>query len=130
MRAAKAGHVEAQYYLGVSFSDGTGVSIDLAQAAAWYHRAADSGHPRAENALGVCYAKGEGVAVDPAQAVAFFRRVADGGFANAQFNLGCMYASGCGGLPRDLVTAAALWRLAAAAGLKEAAQALLDNQTG
>lgn len=46
-KAATQGEPEAQYYLGICYSDGTGVPRDAAEAALWWRRAADNGHREA-----------------------------------------------------------------------------------
>ncbi|UCE31502.1 MAG: sel1 repeat family protein, partial [Burkholderiales bacterium] len=47
--AARQGHVEAQYGLGVLFIAGKGVQRDEAEALKWMRRAADQGHADALN---------------------------------------------------------------------------------
>jgi TPR repeat protein len=42
-KAAKQGHAEAQYRLGVAYVYGKGVPQDYAEAVRWYRKAADQG---------------------------------------------------------------------------------------
>ncbi len=44
LSAAKAGHVKAQYLVGVAYHSGRGVAPDYENAAEWYGRAAKGGH--------------------------------------------------------------------------------------
>lgn len=51
-KAAEQGHVESQYWLGVSLAEGRGgLAQDLTEAGAWYKKAADQGHVRARERL-------------------------------------------------------------------------------
>jgi soluble lytic murein transglycosylase-like protein len=50
-KAAKAGHAEAQYFLGYLYAHGRGVKRDDALAAAWFRAAAKSGDRHARNML-------------------------------------------------------------------------------
>jgi TPR repeat protein len=54
----------AQYNLGLSYVDGTGVAQDYGEAIRWLRTAANQGEPRALRGLGVMYAKGMGVSQD------------------------------------------------------------------
>ena len=87
-RAADQGDADAQYNLGVMYSNGEGVPQDFTQAMAWYRQAADQGDAGAQYNLGVMYANGEGVPEDDAQAVAWYRQAADQSYAPAQASLG------------------------------------------
>jgi len=55
--AAKAGDAVAQYFLGMCYEIGKGVTQDLAQAVEWYRQAAEQGNADAQEALGEQYAK-------------------------------------------------------------------------
>ena len=56
--AGVQGHDKAQYYLGVLYEKGAGVSRDHKEALKWKRMAAEQGEPHAQNHLGVKYAKG------------------------------------------------------------------------
>ena len=47
--AANAGHVDAQYHLGMFYKSGIGTPEDRAEALRWYKVAAERGHEAAEN---------------------------------------------------------------------------------
>jgi TPR repeat protein len=59
----------AQYNLGASYAEGSGVRKDMATAAKWFHRAADQGVALAQLNLGLLYANGAGVAQDNVEAL-------------------------------------------------------------
>ncbi len=106
---AAQGVAQAQYYLGVAYSNGTGMPKDSVRAAEWLARAAGKGLPLAEVALGMSYVNGAGVAIDKSKAVTWYRKAADQGDAAGQFHLGLMYADGTG-VPKDNVQAVAWYR--------------------
>ena len=61
---AEAGVAEAQFGLGILYTEGTGVPRDQKQAIKWITLAAEQGHALAQLSLGVKYAFGEGVRQD------------------------------------------------------------------
>jgi TPR repeat protein len=98
---AERGEAVAQYYLGLRYFVGNGVSKDFVQAVTWFRNAAEQGLADAQFFLGGMYDMGTGVPQDYVQAVAWFRKAAEQGFAHAQNNLGRMYAKGTGVLKDD-----------------------------
>jgi TPR repeat protein len=50
-KAAEQGDALAQYYLGVMYDKGKGVTRDAKEAARWYRKAADQGHASAQRYL-------------------------------------------------------------------------------
>jgi len=73
---ADRGEADAQYELGVMYSDGRGVAQDEDQATAWYRKAAAQGHSDAQFCLGVKYQNGLGLPKDDVQAVLWYCRAA------------------------------------------------------
>ena len=65
---AEQGNAEAQFNLGVMYSNGYGVPQDDAEAARWYRKAAEQGVAEAQFLLGFMYRDGHGVPQDYAQA--------------------------------------------------------------
>ncbi len=112
---AEQGSPEAQWYLGVMFHDGQGVTQSYAEAAKWFRKAVEQGYARAQYNLGVMYRRGHGVQQDNAEAVKLYRKAAEQGFSEAQYSLGVMYAEGQG-VQQDLVQAHMWFDLAAASG--------------
>ena len=101
---AEQGHAGSQYYVGLCFYFGRGVSKDAFTAANWYRKAADQGNLSAIYNLGCCYRDGIGVARDYAEAAKLFRRAAEQGHASAQCSLGLLYEKG-NGVAKDLAEA-------------------------
>ena len=120
--AAEQGHAKAQFYLGLMYAIGRGVTRDDAEAEAWRRRAAEQGFAPTKYSLASRYAIGEGVSQDDAEAATRNRRAAEQGQAGAQFNLGTMYAKG-EGVPQDDVQAHLWFNLAGAGGNDEAREA-------
>ncbi len=87
----------ADFAKGAQFERGSGgVTLDYAQALAFYRKAAEGGYPPAENALGLMTAAGHGVVRDDTAANDWFRRAADHGFAEAQVTLAGNLLTGTG----------------------------------
>lgn len=114
-RAAAQGNATAQFYLGVCYYNGLGVTQDYTQAVRWFRRAAAQGHAQAQNNLGVCYEHGHGAPQDYAGAIKWYRLAVEGGIAIAQKNLGLCYYYGHG-VNRDYTEAISWFRLAAGQG--------------
>jgi TPR repeat protein len=119
------GNASAQYYLGVMYDKGNGVSRDYAEAVKWYGKAAEQGYAKAQADLEAVH-KGVTKAYvnlgwmydsrqDYAEAVTWFRKAADQGDALGQINFGFMYAQGRG-VTQDYVLAHMWFNLAAARG--------------
>uniref|UniRef100_UPI00288C61DE DUF4145 domain-containing protein n=1 Tax=uncultured Megasphaera sp. TaxID=165188 RepID=UPI00288C61DE len=83
-QVATQGNAEVQYYLGMCYEEGKGVTQDYAKAVAWYQKAADQGHAVAQYQLGICYEKGKGVTQDYEKAVDWYQKVATQGNVAAQ----------------------------------------------
>jgi TPR repeat protein len=91
-KAADLGDVQAQYRLGLLFSEGKGVAKDEKQAVTWYMGAAGQGMPEAEDCLGLDYVLGEGVPRDFDLGLRWLRAAAGQGNADAQIQLADDYA--------------------------------------
>lgn len=141
-QAARAGHAEAQFRLGMLYEAGDGVLPQIAEAAAWHRRAAEQGHvdsrtrlatlylcggradpPALDRGLGALYPHGTSLAHDPAEARHWATLAAEQGSVPAQALLGYLLAAGLGG-PADPHAAERWYRLAAAEGSAEAAAGL------
>ena len=94
LRDARAGNVEAQYYMGNAYLFGTCVERDPSVAATWFQKAADQGHAGAQNNLGRLYEDGNGVHQDYEKAAQLYTLSANQGNAAAQDNLGWFYENG------------------------------------
>lgn len=112
LRAAEAGHADAQALYGQLLLDGDGVAKDAQAAVGWFWKAANQGHVMAINMIGRCYDLGWGVTVDKARAAEWYRVAADRGLDWAMYNLGTLLALGHG-VAEDRPQALALFRKAA-----------------
>ena len=119
LKAADQGHADAQYNLGVCYSDGYGVVQSASEAVKWYRKAADQGHALAQFNLGNFYYDGRDVAQSYSEAVKWFRKAADQGLAHAQCNLGVCYQNG-EGVAQSYSEAVKLYRKAAEQGYAQA----------
>lgn len=81
---AEEGNAGAEYYLGVMYAHGQGVTHNYSLAAEWYRDASEQGLAEAEYNLAVAYARGQGVPQDDAKAAAWMRKAAEKGFPKAR----------------------------------------------
>ena len=79
-KAAKQGHVNAQFNLGLCYDIGDGVIENDKKAVYWYNKAAKQGHAKAQNNLAGMYALGEGVKKDNIKAYAFYLNAKHNGY--------------------------------------------------
>lgn len=114
------GDLQAAYNLGVLYETGSGGKRCLKEAHKLYMAAHLGGVTEASCNLGRMYLEGEGVKKDPAKAFVFFQQ---SGEPVAAFNLGLMYGDGKG-VERDLGKAQKYLKVAANAGVADAAEAL------
>ena len=73
-----------QFYIGVCYDNGYGVSEDDSEAVRWYRKAAENGSLTAQFNLGVMYSKGEGVVKDEAESERWYKKAADSGYEKAK----------------------------------------------
>jgi len=111
--AAELGNIEAQYYLGLCYGRGEGVSHDLTEAFRWYLAAAEHGHALSQYLVGCFYESGIKVEKNCAEAAKWFHLSAEQGYNNAQHRLGLCYSKGIG-IEKDYAKAY-FWLLLAAA---------------
>ena len=114
---AEAGDADAQFNLGIMYSNGKGVPQDYAEAVKWWRLAADQGYAEAQHNLGWMYSNGQGVPQDYAEAVKWYQLAADQGDARAQSMLGNMYDNGQG-VPQDNVMAHMWYNISSANGFE------------
>jgi len=67
-KAAEQGLAKAQFNLGVSYQNGTGVPKDYNEAAKWYRKAAEQGMAEAQYNLGLTYEYGKGFPINYSEA--------------------------------------------------------------
>ena len=101
-KAANAGHVPAQFFLGAMYASSRGTDLNIPMAVFWYRKAADKGYPDALYPMGYVYEYGlGGVARDQKQALAWYQKSADAGNAFANQRLANAYRMGDLGLTPD-----------------------------
>jgi TPR repeat protein len=105
LKAAAAGDVDAQYYLGKWYR-GRSARPEPADAFYWIRLAAEQGQPSAQAVLGELYETGEGVAKDLEQAGDWYLRAADQGVAQAHCGIARLYAGQQAGYRQDPAAAA------------------------
>jgi TPR repeat protein len=115
LEAAKAGHTEAQLFLGQVYLDGRGVSRDPVEALRWFGVAAKSGNAMAMNMIGRCSEHGWGAAVDKGMAAQWYEAAARHGLDWGMYNLATLYTLG-EGIAEDKAAALRLFEQAAAMG--------------
>lgn len=96
LAAAKKGHADSQYNMGIMYEQGIGVRKDDAEAFAWYSKSAEQGNSDAQFNLGVFYENGRGTKVNFAKANKWYRKASVKGDAMAIGNLGMLYVRGDG----------------------------------
>jgi len=86
--AAKQGHREAQYRLGLRYS-----AEGSERAFYWYNRASEQGHAEAQYELARCYRNGWGIEPDSERAFYWFKQAADRGHLTAKSIVLSIYLS-------------------------------------
>lgn len=123
---AEAGHILAQYNLGVAYARGLGIERNILVATYWWERSAVQGNRDASYNLGLVYARGDNkITQNMTLAAHWWQQAAIHGDATAQFNLGMMYARG-EGVKQNIETAINWWQLSADQGF-EGAKKVLDQ---
>lgn len=93
LKAAEAGHKDAQFELGELYMTGLGLAVDYPAAKKWYLKAAEQDHGGAQLRLGFLYAEKhfEGLTADLAEAEKWFLKAAEQDAKDARFRLGNFY---------------------------------------
>src|SRR5579862_3139436 len=112
LAAASAGDAQAQFALGDSYFNARYVTLDYAQALAWYRKSAAQRFAPAQDQLGRMYQHHLGLPQNDKRAVSYYRLAANQGYALAQYHLAFMFEAGRG-VKRDYKQAFA-WYLKAA----------------
>ncbi len=92
--AAKQNHGPAQHALGVMYSQGQGVTPNLAMSAHWLEKAVTHKLPDSIYNLAQIYENGIGVRLNLPRAFTLYRQAARLGHAPSQYNLGLFYYQG------------------------------------
>ena len=107
--AAKHGDLEAQFWLGTAFEQGSFGTTNYKEALKWIQKSAKQGHPDAQVSLGQMYEDGEGVKQNYSMAAKWYRKAGEhvpnlGGAGQGRNDLGILYEQGLG-VPKDFVQA-------------------------
>ena len=113
---AQTGDAPSEYYLGLLYETGRGVTENVDTAVSWYEKAAASGHAEAAYRLARLARQGGHLTADAQQVLAWVQQAAEGGVADAQYEMGAYLAEGKL-VPRDL-KAALTWFEKAEAGFE------------
>lgn len=124
-KAAKQGHVNAKFLLGLMSAIGQGVKRDYSEAVKWYQAAAEQGHIDAQLKLGAMYAIGQGVSKNFEETRRWYEQAAEEGSCRTQFTVGEKYAAG-DEAPVDQPAALRWLRRPAEKGFPDAQNALGD----
>ncbi len=116
--AALKGDPTAAYEIGLRYSEGKGVAVNLDEAAKWYDRSAQAGVIPAVFRLGTFYEKGMSVKRDAEIARRYYLQAAERGNAKAMHNLAVLDADG-GGKGANYKSASEWFRKAAARGVAD-----------
>lgn len=119
-KAAKQGHVKAQYKLSYIYNYGRGVRKDDKQAIKWCRKAAEQGYASAQLELGHQYSYGVSLSKDLLKAANWYTKAAKQGSASAQLSLAELYEGGWG-VEQDYPRAYSLFNAAAINGDDESA---------
>lgn len=125
MKSAKAGNVEAQFYLGTMYEYGEGVAKNIIKSNEWYSRAfvayehaVEQGVVESMVGLGDCYLHGRGVEEDTNKALELYKKAFNNGCAKAGVKLGECYQYGIG-VEENKAKAVEYFRAAAVVGCDE-----------
>ncbi|MEM8711229.1 MAG: tetratricopeptide repeat protein, partial [Planctomycetota bacterium] len=126
---AKAGDVEAAFYVGRIHEMGYVGRPNGPVAERWYVRAAEAGIHAATANLGYMYLEGRGVPKSPSRATDYFLLAAYGGNLEGAVNVGFAYGTGQG-REKDVVEAHAWYSIGAEQGGESAAsnRAILERE--
>lgn len=103
-RAAKQGHTDSQYYMGLYYRS----EEKYKEALSWLEKAALNNHAESNTYAGLLYLTGKGTAVDKKKAVSFFKKGSDLNSPASQYLYAKSMLEGWGGETLDLDTATTL----------------------
>lgn len=110
--AAKEGHSDSQFNVGLMYEQGIGTTKNEKEAFVWYKKAAEQGNTGAQFNLGVLYENGKGTPIDYTKANYWYRKAAVQGDGLAVGNLGMLYVR-AQGVKENKVAGVALLLLSA-----------------
>jgi Sel1 repeat len=116
-KAAKKGHIEASWRLGLMYGKGIGVSSDFQSAAYWFKKGAAYNDSNSQYLLSLCFKNGQGVKKDILKGFKWANKAASNKIPNisAQYELANYYHQGIG-TNKNVKLAAFWWEKAAERG--------------
>jgi hypothetical protein len=115
---AERGNADAEFALGIMYSEGNGVTRDGTEATRWLSAAANQGYVSAQDVLGGMFREGILVPKNDKAALRWTMAAATQDDASAQFSLGAMYMAGIG-VPENRLLAYIWFNIAGANGSAE-----------
>ena len=91
---AKAENADSEYYLGLMYVNGQGLSANAEEGSIWLLRAANRGNVKAQYLLGQMYINGIGISKSIQTGIRWHLTAARQGYPPAQFNMGSLYQQG------------------------------------
>jgi TPR repeat protein len=113
LQLANQGDAQAQYFIGVMYVKGRGITQNITESMKWFRKAAEQGDAKAQYELGERHECGCGISLNTSEAVKWYRMAAKQGHAKAQYILGVMYEIGKG-VEKNYVNAQ-MWNILASA---------------
>ena len=101
MKAAKQGHINAQYNVGRCYEKGHGTTQNFSEAIKWYRKSAEAGNASAQYTMARCYEKGIGVHPDGNKMLLWVTKAANQGLPEALYDLARIYFYGGAGEKRE-----------------------------
>lgn len=101
--AAENNEHRAQFFLGMMYYRGDGISKDLKKSAHWYLQSAQRGNINAQFFIGQMYELGEGVLQNDKYSLKWFKLAAKNGQQDAQYKLAVIYYQGRV-VPQNVIT--------------------------
>lgn len=84
---SKNSNPEAQYYLGLMYTNGQGEPRDDKKAVYWFKKSAEQGFVKAQYALGHMYAYSDKLEHDYDQAIVWFKKAQSQGYEEAAYDI-------------------------------------------
>ncbi|GBB93155.1 hypothetical protein RclHR1_02120007 [Rhizophagus clarus] len=93
-KAAENGNHIAQFYLGLIYKNGQGITTDYIKAFELFEQSAKGGYPNGIAMLGYCYSNGVGTRINKKKAIELYQEAASLGHNRARYILALAYKDG------------------------------------
>ena len=114
-KSAEFGNIDAQYYLGLCYEEGTGTQKNSKLAFSWYLKAAEAGNDKAIEKIVYCYKNGYGTVKNNKEYARWFKKYIENCSPEQQYLIAEDYANGnySKGISKEPNTAISLYKKAA-----------------